>query len=234
MAKKEDPWADDKIESTLEERVQDSEDIAHAVEAIDVSFQDALNKILSKDGARKLTDTYIQEGHKNYEEATAEAVRELIESHYTLSHKFSPIKGILKAEGLDKHPLVKKVLENVYMAHKRELYQGVGRKDFGKYVEGQKQQNQVRVKAHHINAAVGDIDPKKHTGGVIKYLKGKYQVDDKKLSKPLVEKDVQGIMASEMTKKDQYVAQELRRLGVNARHELDKDYLHQEYKAHGK
>jgi len=187
-----DPWAEGNFEKTIEDRVQENQDVASAVDAIDADFEQRI-KALIQDRKGKVSDRFLDESHKEYDSKLAGEVKKLIDSHYDVNNRFSPLNKIVKKEGLGDSPMVRRILEDVYTGHKKELYKGLGEHDFFAYFKDKKQKNMEAVRKRHNDAAVGDINPKVD-GHLVDYLVDMYKVDKSKISGDRMKQDLKQLM----------------------------------------
>lgn len=187
-----DPWSEANREKTIEDRVQENQDVASTVEAIDADFERRIKELI-QDRKGKVSDRFLDEGHKEYDAKLAEDVKKLIDSHYDVNNRFSPLNKIVKKEGLGDSPMVKRILEDIYTGHKKELYEGLGERDFFTYFKTHKQKNMETVRKKHNEAAVGDINPKVH-GNLVDYLVDMYKVDKSKISADRMKQDLKQLM----------------------------------------
>lgn len=219
-----DPWAEGNFEKTIEDRVQENQDVASAVEAIDADFERRVKELI-QDRKGKVSDRFLEEGNKEYDEKLVEDVRKLVDTHYDVSNRFSPLNKIVKKEGLGDSPMVKRILEDIYTGHKSRLYDHLGEKEFFKHYRAEKSRNLIQVKAQHVQAATGDISPRKH-GHLTDYLAGEYKVDPHTLSKDRMVQDLKRLMTAHLADDEERRALQLQ--------DVDKKYLQRQYRTYAK
>jgi len=191
-----DPWAEGNFEKTIEDRVQENQDVASAVEAIDADFERRIKELI-QDRKGKVSDRFLDENSKEYDSKLAEDVQKLIDSHYNVNNRFSPLNKIVRKEGLGDSPMVKRILEDIYTSHKKDLYEGLGEKGFFRYFTVQKGENMKKVRNRHLTAAVGDIRPTAH-GHLVDYLVDMYRIDKDKISPDRMKQDLKDLMTGHL------------------------------------
>ena len=219
-----DPWSEGNFEKTIEDRVQENQDVASAVEAIDADFERRVKELI-QDRKGKVSDRFLDESHKEYDEKLVEDVRKLVDTHYDVNNRFSPLNKIVNKEGLGNSPMVKRILEDIYAGHKTDLYEHLGEKEFFKQYKIAKSRNILTVKSRHVQAATGDINPRKHSH-LTDYLAGEYKVDPHELSKERMINDLKRLMISHVADEEERRALQLP--------DLDQKYLQRTYRTSAK
>jgi hypothetical protein len=180
MAKKKDPFAKENIDSTLDERQRQFESLTAVVSAMDGELKAKIAKKLME-GTDDATPNYnmLNRNSKAYDEAKAQAVIDIIDSHYDVKNDISPLRKALDTTKIDKTS--RRLVENLYMGHKDQLKKAVGQAKFHAKMEYHQSENIDKVKNQLLEVASSDYNAFQHGENLVDHLKDKYKLDTDKV-----------------------------------------------------
>ena len=176
MAKKEDPFVKGNLKKTLDTRKNQHQSIVNVVDAIDGEFKARVAEVLME-GTDDTTPNYdlINRTSDLYDEKKAQAIIDLVDSHYDVKNRIHPLRKALTDAKVDK--TTRTLIENLYSGHKDDLKKAVGSTNYIAAIEQHMDENLKQVRGKILSAARSGYNMFKHGDDLVEHLKDTYRLD---------------------------------------------------------
>ncbi|MBU0666057.1 MAG: hypothetical protein ABIC91_00800 [Nanoarchaeota archaeon] len=199
--KPEDDWDYDNIDKTIESRKTDMDGIIGSVKAMDSHLNYKIAEILKKySGEGTIKYTILEEGHKDYNEKAKKEVEDLVDKVYDVNSDIHPLKDVLSGDMLKNNYFNKKMIDGIYTPHKNKIKQSVGKKDFMAIAEDEQTANFKKLNNELFQHSIEDINPDKHGDGWMKYLIKEHNLDEEKIHKDSMRRNIQNYAFGHITR----------------------------------
>lgn len=164
---------------TYEERRAHRDNLLAAIQAIDESYNLAVQQRLQEKTGSSTPDwRVLDESHEKFDKGLADEVRSMVDQYYDVTNKFHPLRDMLKDKGLadGSNYFMKSFLNDLLTKFRGDLKKAVGSSRFYEHLQGIQSANTRVIGNETIEHTVADIDSNEKRAHVAKYLKKRHDV----------------------------------------------------------